>query len=98
MLSDAAMLEIATIVAKAFELAGMGVIVAGTLFALGKLAASAAGVMRTEHVAGKRDGFPSLGFDQRNHLSGVLLLFGQIVDGDIGTFAGIGNRHGAANP
>lgn len=55
MLSDAVMLEIATVVAKAFELAGMGVIVAGTLFALGKLAASAAGVMRTEHVAGKRD-------------------------------------------
>ena len=55
MLSDAFMLEIAVTVAKLFELVGMGVIVIGTVFAIGKLALSVTGVTRTEEVAGDRD-------------------------------------------
>jgi uncharacterized membrane protein len=46
MISDAQMLEIATAVAKLFELAGMAVIVAGTVAAMGRFALGAAGWRR----------------------------------------------------
>lgn len=55
MLSDAVMLELAVTVAKAFELAGMAIVVVGTVFAAGKFVTSGLGWRRTELVAGDRD-------------------------------------------
>ncbi|AKQ43399.2 hypothetical protein CP97_11145 [Aurantiacibacter atlanticus] len=55
MLSDSLMLEIADIVAKLFELAGIGVIVIGAVFALLKCGADIAGISRPQAVAGDRD-------------------------------------------
>jgi len=43
MISDAQMLEVATFVAKLFELSGMGVVVFGTLVAMGKFVFGALG-------------------------------------------------------
>ena len=55
MLTDSTMLDIAVTVAKWFELSGIAVIIIGTLFAMGKFLANAAGLRRTEEVAGQRD-------------------------------------------
>ena len=55
MLPDSTMLEIAVTVAKLFELAGIAVIIIGTVLAMAKFLLNAAGVQRTEEVAGKRD-------------------------------------------
>ena len=55
MLTDAAMLALAVDVARLFELLGIAVIIAGTLFALAKFLANAAGLRRTEEIAGQRD-------------------------------------------
>ena len=55
MLTDAAMLAFAVDVARLFELLGIAVIIAGTLFALAKFLANAAGLRRTEKIAGQRD-------------------------------------------
>ena len=55
MLTDAAMLAFAVDVARLFELLGIAVIIAGTLFALAKFLANAAGLRRTEEIAGQRD-------------------------------------------
>ena len=55
MLTDSTMLDIAVTVAKWFELSGIAVIIVGTLFAMGKFLANAAGLRRTEEIAGQRD-------------------------------------------
>lgn len=55
MLPDSTMLEIAVTVAKLFELAGIAVIIIGTVLAMAKFLLNAVGVQRTEEVAGKRD-------------------------------------------
>ena len=55
MLTDAAMLALAVDVARLFELLGIAVIIAGTLFAMAKFLANAAGLRRTEEIAGQRD-------------------------------------------
>ena len=55
MLTDSTMLDIAVTVAKWFELSGIAVIIVGTLFAMAKFLANAAGISRTEEIAGQRD-------------------------------------------
>ena len=55
MLTDSTMLDIAVTVAKWFELSGIAVIIVGTLFAMAKFLANAAGLRRTEEIAGQRD-------------------------------------------
>ena len=55
MLTDSIMLDIAVTVAKWFELSGIAVIIVGTLFAMAKFLANAAGLRRTEEIAGQRD-------------------------------------------
>ena len=75
MLTDAAMLAFAVDVARLFELLGIAVIIAGTLFAIAKFLANATGLRRTEEIAGQRDlvsGFrKTLG---RSILTGLELL------------------------
>ena len=53
--SETTMLEIALSVAVLFELAGIGAIILGTLFAAGQFVTNLTGLMRTERIAGKRD-------------------------------------------
>jgi uncharacterized membrane protein len=75
MLSDAMMLGIATAVARWFELAGIAVIVVGSLVALGVGVLTVAGVRRTEGVDGRPEVIPAfrrtLG---RSILTGLELL------------------------
>ena len=55
MISDQMMLDVAIGIAQLFELIGMAVIVAGTLYALVKYAASGLGLWTIERTAGGRD-------------------------------------------
>jgi uncharacterized membrane protein len=69
------MLQIATLVARGFEFAGIGAIILGTLIALAQMMLELGGLRRTDEVAGKRELVPAfrktLG---RSILTGLELL------------------------